>query len=135
MFGLTGNYTYYINQGSTDMRCGIDKLSYMNERRRREALESENLQMKKLLKLYQSNGSASEQVKIIKANTLVVAARRARLLLRMLTVGKRSMTLTAPTRPVTWIRLLSPSPQRMSPLQNRANSALIIRRTPMVLMR
>ncbi len=40
--------------------------SYMDERRRREALESENLQMKKLLKLYQSNGSASEQVKIIK---------------------------------------------------------------------
>lgn len=29
MFGLTGNYTYYINQGSTDMRCGIDKLSYI----------------------------------------------------------------------------------------------------------
>jgi len=40
--------------------------SYMDERRRREALESEILQMKKLLKLYQSNGSASEQVKIIK---------------------------------------------------------------------
>ena len=33
MFVLTGNYTYYINQGinqgSTDMRCGIDKLSYI----------------------------------------------------------------------------------------------------------
>ena len=29
MFALTGNYTYYINQGSTDMRCGIDKLSYI----------------------------------------------------------------------------------------------------------
>ena len=29
MFGLTGNYNYYINQGSTDMRCGIDKLSYI----------------------------------------------------------------------------------------------------------
>ena len=29
MFGLTGNYNYCINQGSTDMRCGIDKLSYI----------------------------------------------------------------------------------------------------------
>ncbi|MCE5226055.1 MAG: IS66 family insertion sequence element accessory protein TnpB [Porphyromonadaceae bacterium] len=29
MFSLTGNYNYYINQGSTDMRGGIDKLSYI----------------------------------------------------------------------------------------------------------
>jgi len=39
---------------------------YMDERKQRESLESENRQMKKLLKLYQSNGAAAEEVKIIK---------------------------------------------------------------------
>jgi transposase len=39
---------------------------YMDERKQREALESENRRMKKLLELYHSNGATAEEVKIIK---------------------------------------------------------------------
>ena len=40
--------------------------SYMDERRRRELVESKLAHANHLLKLYQSNGVAAEQVKIIK---------------------------------------------------------------------
>lgn len=39
---------------------------YMDERKQREALESENRRMKKLLELYHSNGATAEEAKIIK---------------------------------------------------------------------
>ena len=40
---------------------------YMEERKQREALETDNLRMKKLLTLYQSNGASAEEAKIIKS--------------------------------------------------------------------
>ena len=39
---------------------------YMDERKQREALETDNLRMKKLLTLCQSNGASAEEAKIIK---------------------------------------------------------------------